>query len=325
MDERHERIAAENTAAESRYYAGGYKGPAPLIPPEQLYVDKNNSIIPILFSKWTVYAYLSFLVTGDQGSGKTTYLKSIARFYPPSAALRVSELQPEINLRFAYPNRNILAFAETGSVSVQDGLDFQKKTSGTVNIIGEIATARAASWYVQTCKVASKSGAGTHHAKTVPDLITAYAMNMMSVDGYNNEKSVEVMVADAIDVDIHMTRDRGDRFCERITEINAIKLEDYPFTHIENFVAPDYKGGLTFEQAALVNEMEYYKRITDRSTFKYQNLCHFDRKTKTYVFDNMFTDDTIRRILSNIPADEEKDFVRDMNAILKVAGKGKLI
>ncbi|MBP3784468.1 MAG: hypothetical protein J6I68_14580 [Butyrivibrio sp.] len=323
MDERHERIATENKMAEDRHNSGIYKGPAPLISPEQYYTNSNNNIIPILFSKWTVYGYLSFLVTGDQGSGKTTYMKSIARFYPPSAALRVSELQPELNLRFAYPNRNILAFAETGSVSVQDGLDFQKKTSGTVNIIGEIATAQAASWYVQTCKVASRAGAGTHHAKTVPDLITAFAMNMMSTDGYNNEKSVEVMVADAIDVDIHMTRDRGDRFCERITEISAIKQELYPFPDITQ---AKFEGSpVAPEKAALVNEQEYYKRVTDRSTFAYHNLCEFDRKTKTYEFVSMFSDEFIKRILANIPADEEKLFVQDMNAILKVAGKGKLL
>lgn len=319
MDERHERIAAEQRQAEERYESGEHKGPALFITPAEYYKDSNNNIIPILFSKWTVYPYLSFLVTGDQGSGKTTYMKSIARFYPPSAALRVSELQPELNLRFAYPNRNILAFAETGSVSVQDGLDFQKKTSGTVNIIGEIATARAASWYIQTCKVASRAGAGTHHAKTVPDLITAFAMNMMSTDGYNNEKSVEVMVADAIDIDIHMTRDRGERFCERITEINAIHQESYPFPNIEK------TGDVDPAFAALINEQEYHKRITDRSTFKYQNLCHYDRETKTYVFDNMFTNDTIKRILANIPTDEEQDFVRDMNTITKIAGKGKLL
>ncbi|SFU90837.1 hypothetical protein [Butyrivibrio sp. M55] len=323
MDERHERIAAENKMAEERHYSGIYKKPVPLISPEECYINTNNNIIPILFSKWTVYGFLSFLVTGDQGCGKSTYLKSIARFYPPSAALRVSELQPELNLRFAYPNRNILAFAETGSVSVQDGLDFQKKTSGTVNIIGEIATAPAASWYSQTCKVASRSGAGTHHAKTVPDLITAFAMNMMSVAGYNNEKSVEVMVADAIDVDIHMARDRGDRFCERITEISAIKQEAYPFPDITR--AKFENAVVEPEKAALVNEQEYYKRVTDRATFSYHNLCEFDRKTKTYEFVSMFSDEFIKRILANIPADEEKLFVQDMNAILKVAGKGKLL
>lgn len=319
MDKRHERIDLENKFAAERYNAKEHKGAALLLTPEQIYKDKNNNIIPILFTKWTVYAYLSFLVTGDQGSGKTTYLKSATRFYPPSAALRVSEIQPELNLRFAYPNRNILGFAETGSVSVQDGLDFQKKTSGTVNILGEIATALAASWFIQTCKVASRAGAGTHHAKTVPDLITAFAMNMMSTDGYSNEKAVEVMVADAIDIDIHMTRDRGDRYCERITEIIAIKQEEYPFPNIME------AEGHSPEEAALINVQEYYKRNTDRSTFEYHDLCRFDRKTKTYEFVSMFKDETIQRILANIPADEEKLFVQDMNAILKVAGKGKLI
>lgn len=292
------------------------KTPVPMMKPETC-LSQNNNEIPILCSKWIVKGSQSYLVTGDQGSGKTTYLKSIMRFYPPSAALRVCEINPEMNLRFAYPYRNILEFSETAKMSTQAALDFQKKTSGTYNIIGEIATALASSWYVQTTKVASKAGAGTHHAKTVPDLISAFAMNMGG-----DEKIAEIMVADAIDYDIHMARENT-RFCERISEITAIHTENYPYPNLDN--VPD---DTVLAHAIDINNQEYHKRITDRTTYTYRNICHYDRDNKIYRLDldsegNIFSKAYMEKILANCTTEKLKDeFYADIEKMKKIDKEG---
>ena len=46
---------------------------------------------------------------------------------------------------------------------------FKKKTDGSVNIIGEVATDPVASWMIQAAQVASKFTLFTHHAKTFPN------------------------------------------------------------------------------------------------------------------------------------------------------------
>ncbi len=317
-DKERERIKFEEEAYQKEV-AESQKGNAMLADPETL-LSQNKNEIPILISKWIVKGYQSFLVTGDQGSGKTTYFKSIARFYPPSAALRINEINPEMNLRFAYPYRNILEFAETKKMDTQKGLDFQKKTSGTVNIIGEIATAQAAAWYVQTTKVASKAGAGTHHAKTVPDLISAFAMNMGG-----DEKVAEVMVADAIDYDIHMAREKT-RFVDRISEIWAIHAEPYPYNLEKDFkvtgMSTDERNA--YQHHVAVNTQEYQKRVTDRTTFGYRNLCHYDRDKRQYVLDlsedgRVFGKDFEERILANCLTQEDKDeYFRDIETIKRI-------
>jgi pilus assembly protein CpaF len=58
-------------------------------------------------------------------------------------------------LRKIYKDRNILSFRETETISGQDGLDIQKKTDGTVNILGEVATDPVAAWMIQMAQVAS--------------------------------------------------------------------------------------------------------------------------------------------------------------------------
>ena len=74
-------------------------------------------------------------VTGEQGSGKTTLLMAMIENIYETMNIRVQETAFELHLRKIYPTRNILSLRETDTVSGQEGLDVQKKTDGSVNII----------------------------------------------------------------------------------------------------------------------------------------------------------------------------------------------
>ena len=84
-------------------------------------------------------------LTGEQGTGKTTMLMAMIENIYETLNIRVQETAFELHLRKIYPTRNILSFRETETVSGQEGLDVQKKTDGSVNIIGEVATDPVAS------------------------------------------------------------------------------------------------------------------------------------------------------------------------------------
>lgn len=159
-------------------------------------------------------------VTGEQGSGKTTLLKSLIRFIHPSYTLRVQELVFELHLREIYPERNIVSFRETAEISGREGLDLQKKTDGTVNIIGEVASAPVASWLVMISQVASKFTLFTHHAKTTQNLVLSLRNDLMITGAFHNEDAAIEQVKASIRFDVHMTKDnRGHRYIERICEI----------------------------------------------------------------------------------------------------------
>lgn len=187
---------------------------------EDLYTGKNiNKVMQLL--KILVRGCCNCAITGMQGSGKTTLLMLLISYIPPSFNLRIQEMAFELHLRDIYPNRNIVTFRETPSISGQEGLDFQKKTDGSVNIIGEVATAPVAGWLMQAGQTASLFTLFTHHGKTTKAMIQSLANALLSEKLVDNEKAAIRQVAGIVNFDIHMDTDRsGKRYIKRITEIS---------------------------------------------------------------------------------------------------------
>ncbi len=184
-----------------------------------LVTDENNDL-PIEFMKWLIRGERVIAVTGEQGSGKTTLLMSLIGYINPAYNLRIQEMSFELHLRKIYPERNIVTFRETNSISGQEGLDFQKKTDGSVNILGEVATAGVSSWMIQMAQIASLFTLFTHHAKTTENLVAGMRNALLQEGGFQNEKIAAEQVVCCINYDIHMKKKTdGHRYIERITEI----------------------------------------------------------------------------------------------------------
>ena len=271
----------------------------PSIAPKDLFKDPGNEYI-ITMMKWIIRGYRNTIITGSQGTGKTTTLKSVLRFVPEPLTLRIQEKAFEMNLRYTYPERNIVTFQETETISMQEGLNLQKKTNGSVNIFGEIASQEASDEYLQTCRVASLMGIGTHHAKTTRDLVRAFAVN----------GETEETVSQTINFDVHMENEAGHRFCQRITEIIPIRDRRYP-SEVEN--------SRNLDETLKKDMIEYQKRVTDRQVFEVRDIIVYE--DGEYRLKNLPTEETLRAILVNLPGTEKDEFKEDMN---RIAGKEAL-
>ncbi len=191
-----------------------------------LIIDQNASLV-ITLLRLLIRGEQIIGITGEQGSGKTTLLKSLIQFIPPSYTLRVQELVFELHLREIYPERNIVSFRETAEIQGREGLDLQKKTDGTVNIIGEVASAPVASWLVMVSQVASKYTIFTHHAKTTKHLVMALRNDLMITGAFQNEHAAQMQVKASIRFDVHVAKDcNGHRYIERVSEIEQNLQEE---------------------------------------------------------------------------------------------------
>lgn len=269
--------------------------------PEELITDKNNKL-PIGALKWLIKGCRVTAITGFQGTGKTTLLMSIVRFINQTFTLRIQEMAFELHLRKLYPKRNIVSFRETDTVSGQEGLDLQKKTDGTVNILGEVATAPVASWMIQMAQVASLFTIFTHHAKTSSDLVLALRNNLLQTRVFSNEKVAEKQVADVVNFDVHLYKDiSGHRYIQRITEIMPVSQDiEYP---------SNYKDGDTIEEIMrnfADTAREYFVRVTDRKTFEVRNIIEW--RDGEYVSVNPISKKSYDEICTHLDKNDREEF-----------------
>ena len=241
-------------------------------------------------------------ITGEQGSGKTTLLMGMIENIYETMNIRVQETAFELHLRKIYPTRNILTFRETDTISGQEGLDVQKKTDGSVNIIGEVATDPVASWMIQAAQVASKFTLFTHHAKTFPDLVTALRNSMLRTGVFKNEKTAEEQVVQVLNFDIHQIKDfRGRRYIERITECIPIENKDeYTYDH-RNEKTLEGKFDKFFDNATT-----YFSKITDRKLYTYRNIMEY--VDGEYVITNPITDKNLKEMRNNMNEADVEEF-----------------
>ena len=241
-------------------------------------------------------------VTGEQGCGKTTMLMGMIENIYETMNIRVQETAFELHLRKIYPTRNILTFRETDTISGQEGLDVQKKTDGSVNIIGEVATDPVASWMIQAAQVASKFTLFTHHAKTFPDLVTALRNSMLRTGVFKDEKIAEEQVIQVLNFDIHLVKDfRGRRYIERVTE--CIPLEN------KNNYTFDHRNEKTLEgklDKFLDNATNYFTKITDKQNYKYVNILEYINDE--YVLTNKISDYNISEMRKNMDETDQEEF-----------------
>jgi pilus assembly protein CpaF len=207
-----------------------------------------------------------------------------------------------LHLRKLYPKRNIVSFRETDTVSGQEGLDLQKKTDGTVNILGEVATAPVASWMIQMAQVASLFTIFTHHAKTSSDLVLALRNNLLQTGVFSNEKVAEKQVADVVNFDVHLYKDiSGHRYIQRITEIMPVSQDiEYP---------SNYKDGDTIEEIMrnfADTAREYFVRVTDRKTFEVRNIIEW--RDGEYVSVNPISKKSYDEICTHLDKNDREEF-----------------
>ena len=208
--------------------------------------------------------------------------------------LRITETAFELHLRKIYPTRNILSMRETETISGQECLDVQKKTDGSVNIIGEVATDPVASWMIQSAQVASKFTLFTHHAKTFPNLVTALRNSMLRAGVFKDEKTAEEQVVQVLNFNIHLVKDfKGRRYIERITEcIPVEEKNEYTFDHRKEKTL-EGKINKFFDNATI-----FFTKTTNRELYKYRNILEFSNDS--YVLTNPISETNIKEMRINM-------------------------
>ncbi|HCM13660.1 MAG TPA: pilus assembly protein CpaF, partial [Lachnospiraceae bacterium] len=244
----------------------------------------------IELTKWSVKGCLNIILSGDQNSGKTTFLKAMIQFIDQRYPIRTTEQEFELWLNNAYPHLNIASFRSTEEVGIIESINLQKKTDAAIMILGEVASFALANSYITLTQAGTKSTMCTCHCVSTNDLVEYFRNATLSCGTFTNEQVAEEQAAGSINLDIHWEKaGDGHRFISHITEIIPLpKDEVWP---------EDYHDCLA----------EALKRIARRRTYVTRDLIVYENGR--YVCKNSFSERSVQKICRNLTAKEKEQFL----------------
>lgn len=265
--------------------------------------EEINANLVIDATKFIMKGGQTTSVTGEQGTGKTTYMLAMVEHIYAVFNLRIQELFFEMKLRRKFPYRNIVTLREIYNITGQEILDLMKKLDGTVNIIGEAAEDKVISWMIQAAQVASKFTLFSHHGKTFNDLIMSLRNSLLKESVFTNEKIAEEQVVSVLDFDIHLAKTiDGFRYVERITECIPLEDEDYP---------TDFRTARTIDEKLacfMETTLAFYNKMTNKKTYMCRNIIEFDLKKHRYVIKNPISEKRIEKMKNMMTAADAANF-----------------
>lgn len=279
----------------------------------------ENGELAVTMIKNLMYGLVTSIITGRQGSGKTTLMSAMIEYVDPVYNIRILEMSPELYLRELYKDRNILSAQETQYVSASEIQNAFKKSDSAMSVCGEIATSALACRWLEFARVASIMNLATHHANTTEDLVIALANNLVDELHTTVDAAIQ-QVIDLLKIDIHLDYTKeGFRYIERISEVVPLSSEPYESFEYNRPVRDSYGSDIEFQIALQEYDIklkeyharidrEYYSRSTDRKKFAVNQLLHFDLKTMSYITDNPPTPDLVERMKRNMSEQQIKDF-----------------
>lgn len=274
---------------------------APGVEPEILITDENKDVL-LTTLYWIVMGQKNMIISGQQGTGKSTFMKALINYLPETVTIRLNEMIAELGLRYAFPYRNTLAVQQTATVTMQAALNILKKTNGCVNLTGEIAEAIQSVYYVQQSQKASAMAMGTHHGKTTDDVLNSMAQDLQEEKVYQSKEESMPVVVEAVNFDVHLANTRGHRHIQYLNEVIPIKGKQYPY--------PEPKT----DEEMKKNQLEYYIRQTDRVYYEIRPLVEF--KDGKYILLNLPSEKTLEDIEKHLVYNEDiQEFHEDMEML----------
>lgn len=279
----------------------------------------DNSELARDLIKFFMQGLVTSLITGRQGSGKTTLMSAAIEYVDPVYNIRILEMAPELYLRELYKDRNILSAQETQYVSASEIQNAFKKSDSAMSVCGEIASSALACRWLEFARVASIMNLATHHANKTRDLVIALANNLVDEMHTTIEAAVQ-QVVELLRIDVHLDYTKeGFRYVDRISEVVPVNVEPYvefvpempsrdAYENLHEYEVALQEYDLKIKEYNAKLNREYYTRMTDRQNFAVNQLMHFDLKTMTYVADNAPSDALVVSMKRNMSEQQIKEF-----------------
>ncbi|MGE4283046.1 MAG: ATPase, T2SS/T4P/T4SS family [Clostridia bacterium] len=164
-------------------------------------------------------------VTGDMGTGKSTFVAAYNGLIPNKWGIGTIETQDELKLYKRYVDKDIVPLIENPSQDAMDCFEFMLKQYRDIIEVGEVANSLQALVCVLAMLKINPGSIFTLHLRSPMFLVRVMRNHLLGTDRYSNEKSAEEDVAQAIDINIHMGVNGPHKFINQICEVEYRDVE----------------------------------------------------------------------------------------------------
>ena len=285
--------------------------------PRVLTEKYKHNWIPLTFMFWSMRGQKTTVLSGGTGTGKSTMIKALIRYINTHFNLRGYEIAPELNLRYAYPLRNILELSTTETISMEAATDFGKKMNVDVSIIGESADYIQSCRFLDSSKNNSKMGLTSQHSLTAEDMIESFAADEVKGGMFKDKGSAIADVAKTVNINIGIANTKGFRHINYITEIIPYDSVQFPSE------TPEYANASEADKAS-ADARKYYKDSINPKKFETRQLMHWtenaDEKGNTdmrFVLDSLPSENFGKDIYNKLGDKEKERYDRDMEMLTR--------
>ena len=253
-------------------------------------IKGENKENVILYIEWMVRGMLNIIISGDMGSGKTTFLKEIMKYFDQRYEIRTFEPEFELWLNNLYTGLNIVPFRKTEDVSIIEAINLGMKTEAMIMLLGEINDAAQANAFITLTQRGTKCTFATCHTNSPSKMIDYFRNSTLSKEGiFTDEMTAEEQVADAIDIDIHWEKSPdGVRYISYIAEIIPL-----PRTMVET--------GDSLKDIAL-----HLGVLARRRAFETREIVVYE--DGKYYLKNNLSEGSVKKIIKNLSFEDREKF-----------------
>lgn len=247
-------------------------------------------------------ARVNLPVTGQQNTGKTTFMKSLIELFD-LMNIRVMEMSFELALREIYPWMNIFTAKPTQYINNSKVQDTFKKSDGALSMVGEVAEDDVVPNMIQFAIVGSACTMFSSHHKTDEALVYGLADSWVACRSIERDAAIS-SILDAIKSNVHMDFVNHNRVLAYISEIIKVsELEPYPA-----IAMPSNVTEAIYQQTVI--DREYYTRRTDRIKFVSREIVKYDMDKEEYVANDWFTDDMVKNMVNRLYPEDREAFIQ---------------
>lgn len=250
---------------------------------------------------------VSTIIIGDQGSGKTVKTVRLVEYMYDDLSIRTINNNFETFIRNLFPNKNIIEYKKTDSITEEEAYEISLKSSGKITIFTEIRENKMIENFLNTGRRGSKMALTSMHHNDAHRVVYELAKGLMKEGLHQRISDAVEDVLEVLKIVIEVNVCEDGKRTYGIYEL----IDNTPSFESDIYNLIDEMGELDVNKTiakALV-------KLSQPANYKAVPIVIYDDKTNAYLKKNCFSTPLISHLKKNLKRKDDQ-LLDDFKALM---------